>query len=515
MKRSLCFLVSFAAMVSFAAAQTVFINEIHYDNVSGDVNEGVEIAGPAGTDLTGWTVVPYNGNGGANYTPIGSPTGTIPNQQNGYGTVWVPIAGLQNGSPDGVALVDSGSNVIQFLSYEGSFSATAGPANGMTSVDIGVVEDGATPTTFSLQLVGTGSDYTDFTWTGPIGATNGAVNTGQTFQAPVVTDDPDASFVPTSLNFGLIVNDATKDLDVYVQNDGASTNNLDITAITFGGADPSFFSLVTSLPITGIAPGTSTTLTFRYDPALTNGADHNATATLTCNDPNPPTIDLAGQTYLDVADLAAARAAGSGAAIRILGVATVNSPTGGLNTGGNRHQLAVQDASGTDGQTGLFIDDPAYNLATDYIVGDQLQNLTGSLTVFSGLLELQPAAAASLAGTGAAITPLVLTGTELLDDVESELIRLNTVSITTTDINWAFGTSGRNYNLDAAVGPISQIRVEEGSQLVGDPIPTTGFDIIGLCGRFNATGQIFPRFGDPTSDVIPPATRVIDWPLVK
>ena len=34
---------------------------------------------------------------------------------------------------DGLALVDSMMNVIQFLSYEGSFTATSGLANGMTS----------------------------------------------------------------------------------------------------------------------------------------------------------------------------------------------------------------------------------------------------------------------------------------------------------------------------------------------------------------------------------------------
>ena len=29
----------------------IFINEVHYDNVGNDEGEGVEIAGPAGTDL--------------------------------------------------------------------------------------------------------------------------------------------------------------------------------------------------------------------------------------------------------------------------------------------------------------------------------------------------------------------------------------------------------------------------------------------------------------------------------
>ncbi len=47
-------------------------------------------------------------------------TGVIPDQGNGYGTSLVsyPSNGIQNGSPDGMALVHAGSVVIQFLSYE-------------------------------------------------------------------------------------------------------------------------------------------------------------------------------------------------------------------------------------------------------------------------------------------------------------------------------------------------------------------------------------------------------------
>ncbi len=45
-------------MAAPAAAQTsVFINEIHYDNTGTDAGESIEVAGPAGTDLTGWTIV--------------------------------------------------------------------------------------------------------------------------------------------------------------------------------------------------------------------------------------------------------------------------------------------------------------------------------------------------------------------------------------------------------------------------------------------------------------------------
>ncbi|MBK9273311.1 MAG: lamin tail domain-containing protein [Flavobacteriales bacterium] len=165
------------------SAQTVFINEIHYDDASGDSGEGVEIAGPAGTDLTGWTIIPYNGSGGANYTPIGTLSGTIPDLGGGYGVVWTPISGLQNGSPDGVALVNGSSVVIQFLSYEGSFTATAGAANGQTSTDIGVSEPGNVEGQ-SLQLTGTGTVYGNFTWAAQATATPGAFNNGQSFSVP-------------------------------------------------------------------------------------------------------------------------------------------------------------------------------------------------------------------------------------------------------------------------------------------------------------------------------------------
>ena len=103
---------------------SVFVNEIHYDNTGTDTGEAIEIAGPAGTNLAGWSAVLYNGSVGSPYNTIAL-TGTIPNQQAGFGTLFFnfPTNGLQNGAPDGLALVDAGSVVVEFLSYEGSFVA--------------------------------------------------------------------------------------------------------------------------------------------------------------------------------------------------------------------------------------------------------------------------------------------------------------------------------------------------------------------------------------------------------
>ena len=110
------------------------------------------------------------------------------NESNGYGFRIYAIASIQNGAPDGVALVDDGTPV-QFLSYEGSFEATDGPLVGVLSTDIGVAEPGDTPVGHSLQLGGTGDTYGDFangSWQAAAAETPGLVNTGQTFSATVL-----------------------------------------------------------------------------------------------------------------------------------------------------------------------------------------------------------------------------------------------------------------------------------------------------------------------------------------
>jgi Ca2+-binding RTX toxin-like protein len=163
------------------AVTTVFVNELHYDNASADAGEGLEIAGPAGTDLAGWTTQLYNGLNGSTYGSVVALTGILPDQQGGFGTAWFPIEGIQNGSPDGFALVDPSGAVVQFSSYEGTFTGTEGPASGLVSQDIGVAEDGTEPTGQSLQLIGTGSTAEEFAWSGAATATPSAVNDGQSF----------------------------------------------------------------------------------------------------------------------------------------------------------------------------------------------------------------------------------------------------------------------------------------------------------------------------------------------
>jgi hypothetical protein len=70
---------------------------------------------------------------------------------------------------------------IQFLSYEGAFKATNGPAIGMTSTDIGIAQTSTETVGNSLQLIGRGTKYSDFTWTATV-STFGNTNKGQNLE---------------------------------------------------------------------------------------------------------------------------------------------------------------------------------------------------------------------------------------------------------------------------------------------------------------------------------------------
>ncbi len=130
-----------------------FINEFHYDNAGADTGEFVEICVPSPTfDPTGFILTLYNGNGGGSYGTFDLGDFPVCAGSDGKGYVVVPTPGLQNGSPDGFALSNPGGAVCEFLSYEGTFMATNGPANGLTSTNVGVSQSGTTSAGTSLQI---------------------------------------------------------------------------------------------------------------------------------------------------------------------------------------------------------------------------------------------------------------------------------------------------------------------------------------------------------------------------
>lgn len=169
-----------------SAQADIWVNELHYDNTGVDVGEFFEVViapNMSSVDLSSVTLSLYNGSNGTIYDTHTLDTFTLGSTVNGFQIYSKAIAGIQNGAPDGWAL-DSAGTVLEFFSYEGTMTATAGVANGLTSVDIGVLELGTTAVGFSLQLQGNGTTQADFAWAGPQASTVGGVNAGQAFAIP-------------------------------------------------------------------------------------------------------------------------------------------------------------------------------------------------------------------------------------------------------------------------------------------------------------------------------------------
>ncbi|HEX5598027.1 MAG TPA: ExeM/NucH family extracellular endonuclease [Micromonosporaceae bacterium] len=159
-------LASGTTALAAQGTETPFISEIHYDNAGTDEGEAIEVEAPAGFDLTGWQLVLYNGANGAAYNTR-TLSGLVPAA--GVVVAEYPTDGIQNGSPDGIALVSPSGSVVEFLTYEGTFTAVGGPANGMSGVDIGVAETSSTPVGYSLQKI-------DGVWRAPAPNTFGVRN---------------------------------------------------------------------------------------------------------------------------------------------------------------------------------------------------------------------------------------------------------------------------------------------------------------------------------------------------
>jgi endonuclease I len=166
------------------APSTAWINEFHYDNDGGDQGEFVELVVNAEfADLTDVTLTLYNGSNGSSYASYSGTDFVKGGSVHGVSFYYVdlPANGLQNGSPDGMSL-DIGGVIIQFISYEGTFTAADGPAQGVESTDIGVEQTASSPVGSSLSLAGSGTGYDDFSWEFTETNTKGEENTNQTIE---------------------------------------------------------------------------------------------------------------------------------------------------------------------------------------------------------------------------------------------------------------------------------------------------------------------------------------------
>ena len=191
-----------ATLTVLEAASHLVINEIDYDQVGTDSDEFVEIYnGTAGAvSLAGIELVLVNGGvaPASPYLTINlSSAGTLAAGQYlvvGSATVTVPVATLklefatatnsiQNGAPDGAALVDTNTNtLIDALSYEGSITNASIAGLGTvslvegTALDAGVADSNTVIGSLSRLPDGTDSDDAASDWAFSSVPTPGASN---------------------------------------------------------------------------------------------------------------------------------------------------------------------------------------------------------------------------------------------------------------------------------------------------------------------------------------------------
>ena len=264
------------------AACPLFTSEIHYQNIGADVGERIEIAGTAGTSMTGWSVIFYDGSNGQTYATVNlSGTLSAANNCNNLGFTVIDVLAatgfaFQNGtagSPDGWALVNNGA-VVEFFSYGGVFTATNGTANGMTSTNIGIIEPTDAPAGSSVRRTAVN------TWVYDAGTnTFGDCNTNQ--YTPLCSSTPSVNLsVSTSQGAEISGTTITVTANSTAAVSGNQTVTLAVTGANLTSGDYTLTNTTITIP-NGTTSG-SVTFTIQND-ALVEGTE---TATLTISSPS-------------------------------------------------------------------------------------------------------------------------------------------------------------------------------------------------------------------------------------
>jgi len=186
------------------SAQIAWVNEFHYDNGGGsDTGEFFEVFVQTGSTLSSLTLSLYR-DVGTVYASLTLDTFST-GDSNSTGTFYSKlISGIQNGGADGWSLSGAGLST-QVFSYEGTFTATEGPANGLSSTDIGVEESGSTAVGAALGLTGTGATLAEFSWTADLNDNPGSINLGQSFSGGAIPEPSTYALIFGGLALGMVI----------------------------------------------------------------------------------------------------------------------------------------------------------------------------------------------------------------------------------------------------------------------------------------------------------------------
>ena len=150
-----------------------------------------------------------------------------------------------------------------------------------------------------------------------------------------------------------------------------------------------------------------------------------------------------------------------------------------------RHQKFIQDASAA-----IMIDDPTGKITTTYNLYDGITGITGTLTLYNGLLEFIPTAnPGAPTSTGNTVTPVAVTLSNLDASYQAKLVVVNMADFAVTG-NFAAST---NYNITDPSGA-GVFRTQYADvNYIGTPIPQETQNITGVVTQYNTTMQLVAR----------------------
>ena len=145
-------------------------------------------------------------------------------------------------------------------------------------------------------------------------------------------------------------------------------------------------------------------------------------------------------------------------------------------------------------------------------IGDSL-SVTGEITEYNGLLEVGPNLTdVSFFGQGMVPTPLEITPSQMGENLEGQLVRVNGV---TFPLAGTFITGNNTYDFNAA-GESGVIYVRTSNSLVGEELTGCEVDMLGIVSQFSFDGfggyQLLPR--GPV-DLIPASALCYTSPVLQ
>jgi phosphatidylserine/phosphatidylglycerophosphate/cardiolipin synthase-like enzyme/DNA/RNA endonuclease YhcR with UshA esterase domain len=186
-------------------------------------------------------------------------------------------------------------------------------------------------------------------------------------------------------------------------------------------------------------------------------------------------------------DIASSRLLGVGATVTVSGIVTNGAELGVIRY--------LQDNS-----AGIA----AYDAQLAVLSRGDSVTITGVLSDYNGLLEIQPVSAFVVHSSGNQIpSAQIITPPQMGETNEGELVRLNNVSF--QNAGQAI-TGNTSYTLNAGVATFL-IYIRSGSPMIGQVLPVGNIDLVGISSQYITDYQIIPR--DYNDFIIPPSIQII------